>query len=140
MKGTIAVLAVLVAASPAGAVVGGEPVAPATVPWYASINGCESVLVAPDRVATAGHCVLHRSMKELEYVNVGGTLHKTVRVAMHPGWRHANGKNVLDDVAIIQMVRKADAGHQLVCGVEASNDGGTLSVPFATSAIAKIPR
>jgi hypothetical protein len=37
-------------------------------------------------------------------------------------------------------VRKADAGHPLVCGVEASNAGGVFNVPFATSAIAKIPR
>ena len=37
-------------------------------------------------------------------------------------------------------VRKADAGHPLVCAVEASNDGGIAMVPFATSAIAHIPR
>jgi Trypsin len=61
------------------------------VPWFASINGCGGVLVAPDRVATAGHCVRNRSMK-------------------------------------------------LVCSVIASNDGGILSLPFATSAIAHIPR
>lgn len=61
----IAVTCVMAAAAPAGAVVGGQPVAPETVPWFASINGCGGVLVAPDRVATAGHCVAHRSMKEL---------------------------------------------------------------------------
>jgi secreted trypsin-like serine protease len=100
----LACLAALAAAAPAGAVVGGQPVDSASVPWFASINGCGGVLVAPDRVATAGHCVAHRSMKELEYVEVAGALHKTTRVAMHPGWRHANGeKNVLDDVAIIQL-------------------------------------
>lgn len=57
----IATIAALVAAAPAGAVVGGEPVAEATVPWFATINGCGGVLVAPDRVATAGHCVRNRS-------------------------------------------------------------------------------
>jgi len=31
------------------------------------------------------------------------TVHKTVRVAIHPGWQHTNGDNLLDDVAIIQM-------------------------------------
>jgi hypothetical protein len=105
------VLAALVAActaSPAGAlVVGGEPVAPETVPWFASLNGWGGVLVAPNRVATAGHCVAHRSMKELEYVDVGGTLHKTARVAMHPGWGHANGENLRDDVAIVQLADPA---------------------------------
>jgi secreted trypsin-like serine protease len=99
----IAVICALLAAAPAGAVVGGEPVAESAVPWFASINGCGAVLVAPDRVATAGHCVRNRSMRELQYVDVGGTLHKTVRVAMHPGWRRDNGDNVLEDVAIIQM-------------------------------------
>jgi secreted trypsin-like serine protease len=99
----LAWLAALAAAAPASAVVGGEPVAADTVPWFASINGCGAVLVAPDRVATAGHCVRNRSMKELEYVEVGGTPRKTARVAMHPGWRHVNGENVLEDVAIIQL-------------------------------------
>jgi hypothetical protein len=37
-------------------------------------------------------------------------------------------------------VTRADRGHQLVCAVEASNDGGTADVPFGTSAIARIPR
>jgi secreted trypsin-like serine protease len=37
-------------------------------------------------------------------------------------------------------VRGGDAGHQLVCSVAASNGGGISTVPFATSAIAKIPR
>jgi len=99
----LAVACAMAAAAPAGAVVGGEPVAESAVSWFATINGCGGVLVAPDRVATAGHCVRNRSMKELQYVDVGGTLYKTARVAMHPGWRRDNGDNVLDDVAIIQM-------------------------------------
>jgi Trypsin len=54
----IAVLAGLVAvagAAPASAVVGGQPVDAASVPWFGSISGCGGVLVAPDRVATAAH-------------------------------------------------------------------------------------
>jgi secreted trypsin-like serine protease len=97
------VLGALAVAGPAGAVVGGETIAADTVPWFASINGCGGVLVAPDRVATAGHCVRDRSMQDLQYVDVGGTRHKTARVAMHPGWRHDNGDDVLDDVAIMQL-------------------------------------
>jgi secreted trypsin-like serine protease len=106
VKGTvlgIAVTCVMVAAAPAGAVVGGQPVAPESVPWFASIAGCGGTLVAPDRVLTAGHCVAHRSMKELEVIQVGGAYHETARVAMHPGWRHENGGNVLEDVAIIEL-------------------------------------
>lgn len=106
MRRTVVALAVLGAmagAAPASAVVGGQPVAPETVPWFASISGCGGTLVAPDRVVTAGHCVAHRSMKELEFVEVGGVTHKTARVAMHPGWSRENGHNLLDDVAIIQL-------------------------------------
>jgi secreted trypsin-like serine protease len=106
MRRTVAALAVrgaMAGAAPASAVVGGQPVAPETVPWFASISGCGGVLVAPDRIVTAGHCVAHRSMKELEFVDVGGVAHKTARVAMHQGWRHENGHNLLDDVAIIQL-------------------------------------
>jgi secreted trypsin-like serine protease len=123
----IAVLASLVAvagAAPASAVVGGQPVDAASVPWFASISGCGGVLVAPDRVATAAHCVAHRSMKELAYVDVGGTTYKTLRAALHPGWRHANGHNILDDVAIVQMNSPA-------AGVTPATLGGA-SVPQAT--------
>jgi secreted trypsin-like serine protease len=111
MRRTVVALAVLGAmavAAPAGAVVGGQPVSPETVPWFASISGCGGVLVAPDRVVTAGHCVAHRSMKELEFVDVSGVVRKTARVAMHHGWRHENGHNLLDDVAIIQLESPAD--------------------------------
>jgi secreted trypsin-like serine protease len=116
--------AALAAAAPAGAVVGGQPVAPESVPWFASISGCGGVLVAPDRVATAGHCVAHRSMKELGYVEVGGTVHKAARGAIAPGWRHENGENLLDDVAIIQL----DAPAVGIAPVTL----GSASVPQAT--------
>jgi hypothetical protein len=35
---------------------------------------------------------------------------------------------------------RPDAGHPLVCALEASNDGGTLSAPFGTASVAHIPR
>lgn len=37
-------------------------------------------------------------------------------------------------------VARADRGRQLVCAIEASNDGGVADVPFGASAIARIPR
>jgi secreted trypsin-like serine protease len=100
---TFAFLAALVAAAPASAVVGGQRVAPAAVPWFASFGGCGGTLVAPDRVLTAGHCVAHRELADLRNVKVGGVVRQAVRFAMHPAWRHANGANIFDDVALVQL-------------------------------------
>jgi hypothetical protein len=56
-------------------------------------------------------------------------------------WQRQGGRKVVNvSRARTYTVRRADAGHPLVCAVEASNDGGIVSVPFATSSIAKIPR
>ena len=100
----LTVLVALAAAAPSGAVVGGEPVAPESVPWLAEVNGCGGMLVAPDRVLTAGHCVAHVPLSNFAGVMVGAEVRRGTRYAMHPGWRHANGPhNVLDDVALVQL-------------------------------------
>jgi hypothetical protein len=44
----LTVLVALAAAAPSGAAVGGEPVAPESVPWFAEVSGCGGTL-APDR-------------------------------------------------------------------------------------------
>lgn len=62
------------------------------------------MLVAPDRVLTAGHCVMNVPLSNIAGVVVGTEQHHGTRFALHPGWRHANGAhNVLDDVAIVQL-------------------------------------
>src|SRR3954470_5081229 len=96
-------VAALALAAPAHAVVGGKKVSAHDTPWFATLNGCGGTLVAPDRIVTAGHCVLAISPAELKGIRVGGVKRNGVRFAMHPEWRRSNGDNVLDDVAIIQL-------------------------------------
>jgi V8-like Glu-specific endopeptidase len=57
----LALLLALVMATPSAAVVGGQPVDPATAPWFVSVGSCGGTLAAPDRIVTAGHCVAHQS-------------------------------------------------------------------------------
>jgi secreted trypsin-like serine protease len=100
----LALLCALAGAAPAGAVVGGEPVAPESVPWLADVASCGGTLVGTDRVLTAGHCVKNVALSNIAGVLVGIEQRNGTRFAMHPGWRHANGPhNVLDDVAIVQL-------------------------------------
>jgi secreted trypsin-like serine protease len=73
-------------AATAFAISGGQQVSnPATAPWMATIASkgssplvqremCGGVLIAPDRVATAGHCLDHADPTHLELHLGGGTL------------------------------------------------------------------
>ena len=98
-------IALCLGAAPAHAVVGGERVAPADVPWFAFVGPCGGTLVGPDRLLTAAHCVQGRSAAELGQTEVNGELRTITKVALHPNSRHRNGRNVLDDVAIVQLDR-----------------------------------
>jgi Trypsin len=119
MRILLAVAVALVAAAPASGVVGGKPLAARKVPWFASFAGCGGTLVAPDRILTAGHCVAHRSLEDFQHIAVGGAVRRGVRVAMHPNWRAQNGRNRLDDVALIQL-------DQPVTGVKPVTLGGAV--------------
>jgi hypothetical protein len=88
----------LLAAAPAGAVIGGSPLAEAQVPWFANL-GCGGSLVAPDRILTAAHCVGEQAPAG---VTVAGRVHTVKGISLAPGWRRANGpRNFLDDVALV---------------------------------------
>src|SRR4051812_23458431 len=119
MRAVLAAALLLLAAAPASAVVGGQRIKESEVPWFASFAGCGGTLVAPDRILTAGHCVHHRSLDDLQHIEVGGTVRHGVRFAMHPNWRQSNGRNRLDDVALIQL-------DQPVTGVPPVKLGGSV--------------
>ncbi|MFD2420897.1 S1 family peptidase [Amycolatopsis pigmentata] len=129
--GLAAVAAVLAGTVPAAAVSGGTPVPdPAAAPWMATIASvgddpltlrafCGGVLIAPDRIATAGHCLDHGDPTRWEVYLGSSTLSahpgKMVKIkgfAVHQGFRlipsgvapelpHSSA--VADDVAIIQL-------------------------------------
>lgn len=101
---TLAVLATAAWATPAGAVVNGEKVDPATVPWYVDLGSCGSTLVSPDRLLTAAHCVRGMQASDYPVIVVAGQQRRAAHLALHPNWRQANGAtNFLDDVAIVAL-------------------------------------
>lgn len=129
-----AVLAVAgLTAVPAFAVSGGQQVRnPSTAPWMATIASkgtgplvqreiCGGALIAPDRVATAGHCLDHTDPTNLELHLGGGTLStdpgRVVPIkgfTMNPGYRLVPSPSdpdsfeksaVADDTAIIELAR-----------------------------------
>jgi trypsin len=120
VRGAIVLAAACVLpASPASGVVGGQLVPEASVPWFADIGGCGGSLIAPDRILTAGTCVRGVELSQLETIQVGGTVRRGVRFAMHPDWRRRNGVGLLEDVALIQLDTP-------VAGVAPASLGGPL--------------
>ncbi|QRP46449.1 trypsin-like serine protease [Amycolatopsis sp. FDAARGOS 1241] len=85
-------------AAPALAVSGGEPAQAGAAPWMATITfkgdqplvqreSCGGALIAPDRVATAAHCLDHGDPTHLEVHLGGGTLSQEPgRVVPIAGW------------------------------------------------------
>jgi secreted trypsin-like serine protease len=123
---TVAVVVLLVAAVPAGAVSGGETAAIQTVPFVAGTGSCTGTLIAPDRVLTAGHCVDGVDPERFGVV-VGADAHNPAHVprtavhrarefAIHPGYTLAfpfardspQNATAVDDVAIIVLTKPVE--------------------------------
>ena len=97
-----------VVAAPAGAVVGGTPARPSASPWFAELPFCGGALIAPDRVATAAHCVAGLPLRELPGITFGSGASRAARaIAVHPRYvRRAldgtdNRQAPADDVALV---------------------------------------
>jgi trypsin len=105
----LTVAAVLgVVAAPAGAVVGGTPARPSASPWFAELPFCGGALIAPDRVATAAHCVAGLPLRDLPRVTFGSGVTRGARaLAVHPSYvrraldRTDNRHAPADDVALV---------------------------------------
>ena len=95
-------LATCLSAAPAGAVVGGEKIAPETVPWFAQVASCGGNAghagPAPDRRALRRR----HGPSQVGQTLVGGAgAHDHARRAA-PRLAPTNGENYLDDVAIVR--------------------------------------
>ncbi|MEA2191606.1 MAG: trypsin [Solirubrobacteraceae bacterium] len=98
----------LASAAPAGAVVGGTPAKPSSYPWHAELPFCGGALIAPDRVATAAHCVAGLPLRDIHGVRLGsGVVRQAVGISIEPGYLRraldgsANRDAPAGDVAIV---------------------------------------
>ena len=89
----------------ASAVVGGERVAASSIPWFVSTGICGGTLIAPERIATAAHCVDPIDMSDLEKIKVGSETRRGVRVSLPPTWRTQRVGFALEDIAIVALDR-----------------------------------
>ena len=61
----LTLLITLLLAVPAHAVVNGQPLKSSKAPWFVPAGICGATLIAPDRLATAAHCVDPREPRRL---------------------------------------------------------------------------
>jgi Trypsin len=106
------VLAIGLQAAPIEAVVGGVPARAGSAPWFAKLPLCGGALIAPDRVATAAHCVAGLPLRDLRSVRFGSGVERAATgIAVDPGYvrRALAGTANLDapagDVALVTLDR-----------------------------------
>jgi hypothetical protein len=106
---------VALAPAQAGAVVGGTPARASAHPWFATLPLCGGALIAPDRVATAAHCIAGLPLRDLANVRFGsGAARTATGIAVHPSYVRralggtANTDAPADDIAIVTLDRPVD--------------------------------
>ena len=94
--------------APAPAIVGGTAAKKTAYPWHAELPFCGAALIAPDRVATAAHCVAGLPVRDLGSVRLGsGAVRQAAGVSIQPAYlRRAldgtlNRDGPADDIAIV---------------------------------------
>jgi len=98
----------LALAPSAAAVVGGMPAQSSSYPWHAELPFCGGALIAPDRVATAAHCVAGLPLRDIRGVRLGnGVVRQAIGISIAPGYLKraldgsANRDAPAGDVAIV---------------------------------------
>jgi secreted trypsin-like serine protease len=131
---SIVVLGALVTAS-AGGVVGGTRAKTSAYPWFAELPFCGGALIAPDRVATAAHCVGGLPLRDIGAIRIGGKVSATaIGVSVEPNYvRRAlagieNRDAPRDDIAIVVLASRVRGIKPIVLGSRQPKKGtrGTL--------------
>ena len=102
------VLSALVPVTPASAIVGGTRAKPSAYPWFAELPFCGGALIAPDRIATAAHCVAGLPLRDVGDIWLGsGAVRHASGISVQPDYVRraldgsANRDAPADDIAIV---------------------------------------
>jgi len=117
-------------APPAAAVVGGKAAAPGALPAHAELPFCGGALIAPDRVATAAHCVAGLPLRDIGPIRLGsGATRAALGISVQPGYvrraldASANRDAPRDDIAIVVLATPVSGVRPLALRTKAPGRG-----------------
>ena len=128
-----AALFALVPVTPASAIVGGTRAKPAAYPWFAELPFCGGALIAPDRVATAAHCVAGLPLRDVSEIKLGnGAVRHASGISVQPDYLRralngsANRDAPADDVAIVLLDAPVSGVTPLTLRAKAPKTGSSV--------------